>query len=416
MAKKDIFSRYKTYEGERGSPEQWAGQARALIKFDGQNVLSLLNLDQIPTTIEELKKARRAVMLSAHPDKGGSTDLAARINSAYQAMEKLILLRKPKEIEAKPIGLVDPPRCTAFLPDSLEDASWIFEEKIDGERFVCYIGFDPYDSNQFANTILSRHKSALSGRYTDRSENAPHITGIAYPALKQTVLDGEIFHTSLAQTVSIMSSSALESAHKQRMLGPVDYITFDISFHKGRDVRGKPYQVRRKLLESVVLEMNNPRVKLVPQYHSGIEENFQRLTALGMEGLVGKHVNGRYGELWAKLKKVASVSCIISGYRPGKDGLEGKIGSLCLSVYKSGRLVEVGFAAGLTNKMIDDMTDNFDQYFGQVVDVFCMELTKNIRLRSPTFHRIRTDINPGECTMDKLTSDLLKTLKSRMKT
>jgi len=413
-----LFSRYKTYEGEPGSPEQWASQGQALlVSFSAPNALSLLGLSQVPTTVDELKAARRRVMMAAHPDLGGDAAEAVRINEAYLAMERLMsLAQRPARSAKEPVGLVVPPRCTAALPSNLDDPQWAYELKVDGERFVFYIGFDPYGRNLLPNTLLSRHKSTGDGCYVDRSGNAQHLTNRSYPGLDKTVLDTEIFLRSLVVTQSIMGSSEVEASDKQRQIGNVDCLVFDISFYRGEDVRQKPYEERRVLLLSVVAAMSNPHVKAMPRYSEGnAQELFDRLTSAGEEGLIAKRKDGSYGQHWAKMKKACSVSCVITGYRPGQKALAGMVGSLALSVYKDGVLTEVGFASGMTNKQREDMTANFSSYLGRVVDVFCMELTADGRLRSPTYHCMRQDVNADECSMAKLQDDLTKVFSSRSK-
>jgi hypothetical protein len=60
------------------------------------NSLSLLGLQSLPSSIDELKAARRKAMRDAHPDRGGDTDDAARINAAYESLKHLVIF--PSEI------------------------------------------------------------------------------------------------------------------------------------------------------------------------------------------------------------------------------------------------------------------------------------------------------------------------------
>ena len=60
------------------------------------NSLSLLGLQSLPASIDELKAARRKAMRDAHPDRGGDTDDAARINAAYESLKHLVIF--PSEI------------------------------------------------------------------------------------------------------------------------------------------------------------------------------------------------------------------------------------------------------------------------------------------------------------------------------
>lgn len=72
--------------------------------------------------------------------------------------------------------------------------------------------------------------------------------------------------------------------------------------------------------------------------------------------------------------------------------------SMVLGLYKDGELVEVGkVASGLTDTIRKDMSENPDNYIGQVVEVEAMSTTKDGALRHPVFIRMRDDKDPQDC-------------------
>lgn len=82
-------SPYGTYEGERGSPEQWAkafnfawdhGTAIEIIKEESP--WEILGIPE-NSSLDIIKKAFRKLMLINHPDKGGDKDICQKIISAY---------------------------------------------------------------------------------------------------------------------------------------------------------------------------------------------------------------------------------------------------------------------------------------------------------------------------------------------
>jgi len=82
-------SPYGTYEGEAGSPEQWAGAfnfvwdksfAQNLVKDDSP--WAILGIP-VGSPAKVIKKAYWAKMQECHPDHGGSTEACQRIISAY---------------------------------------------------------------------------------------------------------------------------------------------------------------------------------------------------------------------------------------------------------------------------------------------------------------------------------------------
>jgi len=419
-----LFARYKTYEGEPGSPEQWQAAAASLVDPTVSEHLKVLGLTRVPDSAEDLKRARRQAIRSAHPDaKTGTHDAAATINAAFDRLEQM--LPKPQ----RPIGdlpppstmLVVPPRCTADLPhventDPLRH-SWhaglIAEVKLNGERELMYLGFDPY-GRRTGTTMLSRQKSSVDKMYGDKTEQVPHITGVDCTLLQHTVLDGEVFARDWAYTHSVMGSSPNIAVDNQRSEKLVYYV-FDMPYHKGRDIRKLPYNERRELLTKVVEELGSPWIRVVEQFQGDLDQAFRRITETGGEGLVVKSLSGAYGQGWAKYKKASDVSAFVIGYIEGKKALLGQVGSLELGIYKNGVVCSVGCVSGFTNELRIHITNNRESYLGRVLDVFAFELTKAEQLLNPTFHRFRDDINAEDCTLDKIRLDLKKIKGNRHK-
>lgn len=311
--------------------------------------------------------------------------------------------------------LFPPSRCTSSLPDDLTKDYLVAEEKLDGSRYVLYLGCDPYE-RQKGNTLLSRRVSVVDAKHVDRTNNVPHITGPTYESLDGTVIDGEIRAADFTSTNSIMNSSSALAVSKQKEMGLMSYYVWDVMSFRGKDVRGLALSDRRKILEYVLIKMNNPNIIPLVQVTKDLNDFFLEIVNKGGEGIIVKDLRQGYGNGWCKYKKSYDVSCVISGWKPGKPGskYEKQIGSLALSVFKDGRLIEVGFASGFDDSLRAKMTKNFEEYRNRVVDVFAQEIQKseNPRLRHPTFHRLRDDMNAEDCTLEKLLADLKKKVKS----
>ena len=73
--------------------------------------------------------------------------------------------------------------------------------------------------------------------------------------------------------------------------------------------------------------------------------------------------------------------------------------------------MEVGFASGFNEKLRREISANPQIFLGRVVDVFAQEM-QSARLRHPTFHRLRDDLDPRMCTIEKLKSDMSKNVKA----
>jgi ATP-dependent DNA ligase len=303
--------------------------------------------------------------------------------------------------------LMPPSRCTSSLPDDLGKDYLVGEEKLDGSRYVLYLGGDPYE-RQRKHALLSRRVSTVDSKHVDRTSNVPHITGLDYRGLEGTTLDGEIQASDFLKTNSIMNSSPALAIQKQKEIGLVTYHVFDVTEFRGKDVRGLPLEQRRKILEEVCRRMNNPNVKPIEQVRGDLQAYFNRIVAGGGEGIVIKDLRCGYGIGWSKYKRSADVSCILTGFKPGNGKYAGSVGSIAVSVYIGEELVEIGFASGFDDELRHKMSKNPSEYLGRVVDIHAQEIQKkgNPRLRHPTFARMRDDFTPTDCTIEKVISDL----------
>ena len=92
--KKGFLDGYKTYEGERGNSAEWRdafferiGYENAVEVLGESDPLTLFKLAS-NASWDEVQKAYRKEAKTAHPDRGGSTELMKRLNAAYEVLEK----------------------------------------------------------------------------------------------------------------------------------------------------------------------------------------------------------------------------------------------------------------------------------------------------------------------------------------
>lgn len=307
--------------------------------------------------------------------------------------------------------LITPAKAASKGEFDFSKPSWACERKLDGCRFLLYIGYDPYGSDRkFA--MLSRRENT-QGLYTDRAAQVPHLAK-QYPGLEFTVLDGELMGADLPSTTSILLSNPTLAIQKQQQDGLLQYHAFDCIIYNGTDLRLQPLHKRRKVLEYVISQLANPHIHVVRQIAEGdLDQIFHDYTAQGGEGLILKNLNAAYGQGWIKLKKNYDFSTIVSGFDPGEGKYEGMVGSLLLSVYNDdGELIEIGKTSGFDDSLRAAITADPDRYLDIVVDVFAQELTPGTaehplgRLRHASFHRFREDMLPEHCTYQKLRDDL----------
>lgn len=86
-----LFARYK-HTDHQGNAAEWAETARQLCGGEVVNDdkhLRTLGLSSLPSAAE-LKRRYRELMMLNHPDRGGTDEVAAAINTAYTELLKRI--------------------------------------------------------------------------------------------------------------------------------------------------------------------------------------------------------------------------------------------------------------------------------------------------------------------------------------
>lgn len=318
------------------------------------------------------------------------------------------------------IPLFKPARCTWKLPEDLTAPNLVAEPKIDGSRYMLYIHCCPYNRNK-ESALLSRRESVKDGRYLDKADNVPYITKGLPKELAGTVLDGEIVAKSgeFLETMSIMNSKPDTLDFSKE---PIMFVAFDILAFKGIDITYMSLKCRREYLLDATGRLNERHGSHIQTI---IQDSCEDIDAYGWcqerieeggEGLVIKDINAPYGVHWAKMKKSYDVSCIITGFKPGKGKYADMIGSLELSVIDyDGQPRIMGYASGFDDALRLEITNNKPKYLGQIVDVFMQEMLKNDgRMRHATFHRFRPDLNAKEVTLERF-NETLKTQKAMSK-
>jgi bifunctional non-homologous end joining protein LigD len=90
----------------------------------------------------------------------------------------------------------------------------------------------------------------------------------------------------------------------------------------------EPLYRRRRILVDLVVDLHEP----VVQFSEGIagwgQELFERVTALGHEGIMAKQQTSRYlpgkrSSAWQKIKPKQVLPCLIIGYTPSREGFHG---------------------------------------------------------------------------------------------
>jgi ATP-dependent DNA ligase len=227
-----------------------------------------------------------------------------------------------------------------------------------------------------------------------------------------STLDGEVvaFERGLDGHVhswnSVQAALGAGVAKATARSGGLTYVLFDVLRWGGVDWRTEPFHVRRTLLDSMVPAFKSDSVEVAPQL-TATDEEYERLLALGYEGGVVKwldapYASGQRGKGWFKLKATATIDAVISGYKPGENGLTGMVGAIEFSQYdaEGDTWVHRVRCSGMGMAVRAEITAHQDEYLGRVIEVAHMGVMPPHEgkpygaFRHSQFKRFRDDRDP----------------------
>jgi len=235
---------------------------------------------------------------------------------------------------------------------------WIFEPKWDGFRALIF-----RDGKEVM--IQSRDEKPLDRYFPELIE----------PLMKQLparcVLDGEIV---VAQNGALDFDSLQLRIHPaaSRVMTlsqqiPSSIVFFDLLAEGKKDLRGQPFQERRRRLESV-LASASPPLHLTPATtdFAIASDWFRRFEGAGLDGVVAKPVSGTYESnkrVMLKVKHERDCDCVVAGFRWHKKGERTRIGSLLLGLFDdAGTLHHVGVCASFTDQKRVELVEFLKPY------------------------------------------------------
>lgn len=321
---------------------------------------------------------------------------------------------------------MNPPRpmlaTPGVLPAPAVDDRYAYEMKWDGVRALVVVG------RAGAARLYSRTGRDMAVAYPELDGFADAVRA-AVGGGGETVLDGEIVAFDAAGRVSF---SALQSrmhvgnaaaARRLAAENPSVWLGFDVLTAGGADRTGLAYVDRRDLLDT--LGLAGPHWQVPPYLVGSGADALELSGAQHLEGVVAKLLTSRYtpgrrSPAWIKVKHVAAQSVIVGGWRPGRGGLAGGLGSLLvgLPLPGDGGLAYAGrVGTGLTIAGRADLLERLERIsatlnpFGSTVprpdaadarwvepvlvgEVGFTEWTRDGRLRAPVWRGLRADVDP----------------------
>ena len=335
---------------------------------------------------------------------------------------------------------------------------WWGAQKRDGIFVMC-------GRNQDGDIFLRPRAKNTKGEFVNKVDWVPQIHTFLAAIDPGTVFLGELYlprDEQAKSTSSIMNSLQPRAVKKQQKEeDKLHLYIFDILANKGKSLLDAPALKRFTTLHKMSF-LHAEYVEWA-KYCNGQDlwNMLQQLLADGYEGVVITHQDAPYqpgkrsNKVSLKIKKELqdTVDCIMIGanaptreyagkeieaweywfntrtnekmlgseyfathhesiynlYVEGgliepvtKNWFYGWAGSWKLGAYKDGKLIQIGSLSGLT----DEMKENWKNYVGKVCEVSAMETSENQEggrgLRHPKLIAIRDDIDPKECTYERI--------------
>lgn len=231
---------------------------------------------------------------------------------------------------------------------------WAWEMKWDGVRVVAAV-------DGTAVRLTGR-----SGR--DATSTYPEVAeALAGLGLDETILDGEIVALdeegapSFGRIQHRIGLTRPRDVAAARRAHPVRFVVFDVLAVDGTDTTGLAYTRRRGLLDALAVD-DAEIIDAPPAHRGSLAEAMAESAERRLEGVVAKRVDSRYRPgsrtaHWLKLKHSAAVEVVLVGWRPGKGGRSGGLGSVLVAVPgPDGELVYAGrVGTGFDERTLRDL-------------------------------------------------------------
>ncbi len=215
------------------------------------------------------------------------------------------------------------------------------ESKYDGLRAQVHI-----DRKKGRVRIFSRNLEDLTGMFPDIAQAA-----LAEVNAKEAIIEGEAISYDevtgefrpFQETIQRKRKHGIEAKSQEI---PIHLFSFDLMYLDGEDYLGKPYEERRKKLESIINGDGFIRFsdKIIATTPKQIDKYFEDAIESGLEGIVAKdllapYIAGARKFSWIKLKRSYkgelsdTIDLVILGYYRGKGqrtefGLGGLLGGV----------------------------------------------------------------------------------------
>ncbi len=339
----------------------------------------------------------------------------------------LVRLRSWEGPEPDPIPDLRPMMAT-LVPDAFDDENWIFEPKWDGVRALAICQRD-------ATALVSRNQNDITSTYPEFAKLHDRLV------CNDAIVDGEIVAMQsgrpsferLQSRINLQNERDIARMAKEI---PATYIAFDLLYLDGRSLIAEPVEVRKELLDELVVPTD--QVQVSPYTECDGINLFETARRMNLEGIVGKKLGcpykpGKRVRDWVKVKTTHEADLVIGGWSQGEGSRSSTFGSLLVGAYEDGELRFTGsVGTGFTEKLLGEVLPQLEALrtpecpfavdprksaggrFGKpiknprwvrpelVARVEFRELTSVGKLRAPSFKGLRSDKDPKDCLFEEL--------------
>jgi bifunctional non-homologous end joining protein LigD len=298
-------------------------------------------------------------------------------------------------------------------------------------RDTCYLLEAKYDGYRALAGISGGRVALQSRNGRDLAARFPALIGpLGALEAAEAVLDGEV--------VSLDRDGVTHFQDLATGRGRLEYVVFDLLWLDGVDLRQRPLEERRELLESVLANQpaNSP-IRLAERITAKGEAALQQALEAGLEGVIAKRCGSTYhqegsrrSDDWLKLKLVHEQEFAIVGYLP-MSGASDQLGALLVAVaeeeggFRYAGKVGTGYTAIMRHELVRLLEEDRmarplptlrdpPRYRSarwvhprHVASVCFSAWTREGRLRHPSFRGLRTDKSVDECVRESSGEALL---------
>ncbi|MDV3354423.1 ATP-dependent DNA ligase [Dietzia sp. IN118] len=235
---------------------------------------------------------------------------------------------------------------TAAEVTALPEDKWAFEGKWDGYRVT-----------------VATSGAGGQARLVSRNGNSMDWLSDGFPGLadaleRPAVIDAELVvlgSDGVPDFASLAKQAAAEGGDSS--LPPVELFVFDVLQVDGVDLQSQAWERRREVLELLTPALEGVDRVHVPAVLDGPGDRaLAEAEEFGWEGIVAKRRNSRYesgrrSKAWLKEKLLTTTEAVVGGWKPGKGGRSGSLGSLLLGLPAEKGLTYIGrVGTGFTDK------------------------------------------------------------------